>query len=409
MKKALFLDRDGVINIEKNYVYRISDFEFTPGIFELCLKYQQLDYLIFVITNQAGIARKIYTEGDFLKLTNWMLQRFTDNGIGITKVYYCPHHPDITGICSCRKPHPGMILQAAEEYDIDLKESVLIGDMESDIQAGRNAGIKNCIQVQKLINGRFKVKNTGISITNLDHAVTCIKNRIDLKQKGYVCVTNVRATYVANNDPDYCRIINNSFLTVPDGKPLEWYARLIGLKKVSKTSGPDLFNKICEISEGNNYTHFFYGSTPEIIEKLQNNLKKKYPQLVIKGAVSPPFKPVAELADERIIDQINSLKPTFVWIGLGAPKQERFIDLIINRIDSSILIGIGLVFDYEAGTVIRAPKLLQNIGLEWVYRFIQQPRLSVRSLRAFQFFIALLIKTTFARWSKVNYHSPSGL
>lgn len=150
MKRALFLDRDGVINIEKNYVFRVEDFEFTPWIFELCKKYQNEGYLIFVITNQAGIARKIFTESDFFILTDWMIQQFKNQDITITKVFFCPHHPDFTGNCDCRKPNAGLIFQAAKEYDIDLPDSILIGDKESDIQAGYNAGIKNCFFVKDL-------------------------------------------------------------------------------------------------------------------------------------------------------------------------------------------------------------------------------------------------------------------
>lgn len=247
------------------------------------------------------------------------------------------------------------------------------------------------------MDNRFSIEKLRISNTNLDDAIRIIKQRILDEKSGYVCITNVRATYIANRDPNYCRIQNNSFLTVPDGKPLEWYARIIGLKNVRKTSGPDLFNRICQISEENNFTHFFYGSTPEVIEKIQINLKDKFPKLIILGAVSPPFRPLEELVNERIIEQINTLKPTFVWVGLGAPKQEIFIDLIINRIQSSILIGIGLVFDYEAGTVKRAPKWMQNYGLEWLFRFMQQPRYSMRSLKAFQYFILLLVRTVICK------------
>lgn len=142
MNKALFLDRDGVINVEKNYVYRIEDFEFIDGIFELCHKYIDEGFLIFVITNQAGIAKGFYSVDDFLKLTDWMIAQFQKLGITIKKVYYCPHHPDVDVSCECRKPNPGLILQAANEFDLDLSQCVLIGDKESDLQAGRNAGIK---------------------------------------------------------------------------------------------------------------------------------------------------------------------------------------------------------------------------------------------------------------------------
>jgi D-glycero-D-manno-heptose 1,7-bisphosphate phosphatase len=141
MNKALFLDRDGTINVEKNYVYKIVDFEFRNGIFELVRDFCLRGYLIFVITNQAGIARGLYTEKDFHLLTGWMVDQFRLRGIQITKVYFCPHHPDITGECTCRKPQPGMLLKAMEEFGVDAAASVLVGDRESDIQAGLNAHI----------------------------------------------------------------------------------------------------------------------------------------------------------------------------------------------------------------------------------------------------------------------------
>lgn len=142
MKKALFLDRDGVINVEKEYLYKIEDFEFIDGIFELCQFYQNLGYMIFVVTNQSGIARGYYTEDDFNLLTQWMLEEFRKNEITVTKVYHCPHYPKISGKCSCRKPEPGMLLDAQKEFDIDLTRSLMIGDKERDIEAALNAGIK---------------------------------------------------------------------------------------------------------------------------------------------------------------------------------------------------------------------------------------------------------------------------
>lgn len=152
MKKALFLDRDGVINIDKHYVYRIVDFEFVNGIFDICRKYMEEGFLIIVVTNQAGIARKIYSEAEFKVLTNYMVNRFFSENILITKVYYCPHHPDFTGPCSCRKPNPGLFFKAAEEFGIDLSASVIIGDKESDMLAGRNAGIGTCLYVQNVLS-----------------------------------------------------------------------------------------------------------------------------------------------------------------------------------------------------------------------------------------------------------------
>ncbi len=142
MNKALFLDRDGVINIEKDYLHKIEEFEFIEGIFDLCKYYLDLGYLIIVVTNQSGIARKYYTQKQFNILTTWMINEFKKHDILLTHVYNCPHHPSITGECSCRKPHPGMLLNAKKEFDIDLENSIIVGDKERDIEAGINAGLK---------------------------------------------------------------------------------------------------------------------------------------------------------------------------------------------------------------------------------------------------------------------------
>ena len=146
LRKALFLDRDGVINVEKNYVYRIEDFEFLPGIFDLCTLAKQQGFLLVVITNQAGIGRGYYSETDFQGLTDWMQEEFQAHGIKIDRVYHCPYHPT-AGIGEYRqdsfhrKPNPGMILTARDELGLDLSKSVLVGDKDSDIEAGRASGI----------------------------------------------------------------------------------------------------------------------------------------------------------------------------------------------------------------------------------------------------------------------------
>ncbi|WP_036003205.1 D-glycero-beta-D-manno-heptose 1,7-bisphosphate 7-phosphatase [Paraburkholderia caribensis] len=145
-KRALFLDRDGVINVDVGYLHRKEDCVFLPGIFELVRRARRAGFDVFVVTNQAGVARGYYTEETFAGFTEWMLEQFADEGAPITQVYYCPHHPDAgTGgyriACDCRKPQPGMLLRAAREHDVDLTESVMVGDSLTDMQAARAAGV----------------------------------------------------------------------------------------------------------------------------------------------------------------------------------------------------------------------------------------------------------------------------
>lgn len=128
--KAIFLDRDGTINVEKGYLYKTEEFEFMPDVFEALKMLQDLGYLLIIITNQSGIARGYYGEADFLYLTKWMLEKMRKEGIEIKDVFYCPHHPK--GQCNCRKPAIGLFLQAIEKYNIDLSASYAIGDKIRD-------------------------------------------------------------------------------------------------------------------------------------------------------------------------------------------------------------------------------------------------------------------------------------
>lgn len=173
--KALFLDRDGIINEDRSYVYRIEDFAFTEGIFEVLRYARSKHYRLVIITNQAGIGRGYYTEADFHHLNSWMLTQLEKESIVIDKVYYCPYHPT-HGIgkyrreSDCRKPAPGMITQAVAELNLDVSQSVLLGDKESDIEAGRRAQVgtnvllkspryfKNSTQADRVVDTLPEVK-----------------------------------------------------------------------------------------------------------------------------------------------------------------------------------------------------------------------------------------------------------
>jgi D-glycero-D-manno-heptose 1,7-bisphosphate phosphatase len=151
-KRALFLDRDGVINVDYGYVHTPDNFEFIDGIFELVLAAKRAGYLVIIVTNQAGIGRGYYTTDQFNDLTEWMKDRFAEKGAQIDAVYFCPHHPEM-GLneyhrhCDCRKPAPGMIRKAELEHSIDIEHSLLIGDRLSDIECAKAAGIKTAILI----------------------------------------------------------------------------------------------------------------------------------------------------------------------------------------------------------------------------------------------------------------------
>lgn len=151
-RKALFLDRDGVINVNHGYVCTPDRTEFIEGIFELCGAVKRAGHLLVVITNQAGISRGYYSEQQFLDYMDWMRAEFERRDATLDAVYYCPHHPtegvgDYRRECDCRKPAPGMILRARQDLDLDLARSALVGDKKSDVAAGRAAGVGCCIQI----------------------------------------------------------------------------------------------------------------------------------------------------------------------------------------------------------------------------------------------------------------------
>jgi D-glycero-D-manno-heptose 1,7-bisphosphate phosphatase len=168
--KTIFLDRDGVINKEINYLYSIDDFIFTEGIFDACRHFLKLGYQIIIITNQSGIARGFYNTQDYQDLTQWMLDIFEEKGIQILDIFYCPHGPKSN--CECRKPKPGMILEAKNKHNINLKLSWMIGDSETDIKAASNSGIPNTILLSEsdrnVINQNHSIATFKIS--SIKHA-----------------------------------------------------------------------------------------------------------------------------------------------------------------------------------------------------------------------------------------------
>jgi N-acetylglucosaminyldiphosphoundecaprenol N-acetyl-beta-D-mannosaminyltransferase len=239
---------------------------------------------------------------------------------------------------------------------------------------------------------RFNVGKIEITSTDLSSCINSIRETIRNGSQGYICVTNVRTAYLANKNPDYLRIQNISLMTVPDGMPLVWYAHRTGHKNVGRVCGLDLMNGIFKSSAAEKYSHYFYGSTAGTIAELVENVKADHPGIDIRKAISPPFQPVDEMNIEELASDINQLQPTFFWIGLGAPKQEYLMARLQPLLKNTICVGVGLSFEYLAGTVKRAPAWAQRSGLEWIFRIAQQPKKTGRVILPFSWFLGIYFK-----------------
>lgn len=220
---------------------------------------------------------------------------------------------------------------------------------------------------------RCTILDTNINVTNMEEVLELLGEYSESMRGNYICVANVHTTVMAYRDEDYQKIQNESLMTLPDGKPLSIVSRRRGYPYAERVAGPDLMQRVFELSKKKKFRHFFYGSTLETLDKLKKRIEKRYPHLVIAGMYSPPFRKLTEEEDREVVSRINNAKPDFVWVGLGAPKQEVWMADHKNRIDG-LMIGVGAAFDFEAGVIKRAPKWMQEMCLEWLYRIIQDPR-----------------------------------
>ncbi|MFJ7679197.1 WecB/TagA/CpsF family glycosyltransferase [Peribacillus sp. NPDC097198] len=208
----------------------------------------------------------------------------------------------------------------------------------------------------------------------LNYLNTNVKSESNNRLAGdYICVSNVHTTVISYEDADYCKIQNSGLMAIPDGGPLSTLGRKRGYKIMSRTSGPNLMGELFGVSVKNSYRHYFYGSTEETLGKLYTKLKITYPGIQIAGMYSPPFRQLKEEEDVAIVNHINETNPDFVWIGLGAPKQEIWMAEHQGKVNG-LMLGVGAGFDYFAGNIYRAPEWMQKYNLEWLYRMIQDPK-----------------------------------
>lgn len=207
----------------------------------------------------------------------------------------------------------------------------------------------------------------------MDEAVSWIDEHLAELSGKYVCISNVHTTVTAYRDEKYRAVQNGSALSLPDGKPLSIVQRYRGYENAGRVPGPDLMPEIFALSEKKGYRHYFYGSKQSTLDALKERLLEKYPKLNIVGMYSPPFRPLTEEEDQEAVERINAVKPDFIWVGLGAPKQEIWMAEHENRVHG-LMLGVGAGFDFHAGTIKRAPKWMQELCMEWLYRISQDPK-----------------------------------
>lgn len=217
------------------------------------------------------------------------------------------------------------------------------------------------------------IMGVNIAVTDMDKTLRLVEDNCERWRGKYICVANVHTTVTAHDDPTYLQVQNGAVMALPDGGPLSRYSRKKGFADAARVTGPDLMRELLKESGTKHYRHYFYGSTQETLDILREKITEKYPGAVIAGMYSPPFRPLTADEDAKIVEKINAAKPDFVWVGLGAPKQERWMAAHENRVQA-LMLGVGAAFDYEAGNIRRAPAWMQHCNLEWLYRLMQDPK-----------------------------------
>ena len=219
---------------------------------------------------------------------------------------------------------------------------------------------------------KCNILGVNVSCLNMKTLLEYIKGNLDKIKGKYICVTNVHTLVTSYDDEKYRNVQNGAILVLPDGGPVAKECRKRGYTETERTTGPDFLNEVLKVSGRHHYKHFFYGSTEETLTKLKKSIDDKYNNVDIVGMYSPPFRKLTKEEDESIIKMINESKADFLWVGLGAPKQEIFMAEHKDKINS-LMVGVGAAFDYVAGNIKRAPKWMQKMNLEWLYRLMQDP------------------------------------
>jgi N-acetylglucosaminyldiphosphoundecaprenol N-acetyl-beta-D-mannosaminyltransferase len=236
------------------------------------------------------------------------------------------------------------------------------------------------------------VLGVPVSVLTLDEAVATIDGWIASGEREYVCTLDVHALMESQSAPDVRNIYRSAAMVAPDGMPLVWLLHRNGYRTADRVCGPDLMPALFRHSQRRGHRHFLYGSTDATLSLLQEKLGRIFPGAKIVGSYSPPYRALTR-EEEREVDRVvNAADPDIVWVGLGAPKQDRWMAAHRGSLKAPVLIGVGAAFDMLAGKITRAPRFLQRTGCEWMFRLAQEPRrLTRRYLESNSKFAIMLI------------------
>jgi N-acetylglucosaminyldiphosphoundecaprenol N-acetyl-beta-D-mannosaminyltransferase len=218
------------------------------------------------------------------------------------------------------------------------------------------------------------VLGVAVSPINMALALEQITRALKTRKKGYICVTGVHGVSEAQSDPGFRQILNRAFLCTPDGMPLVWIGRWQGQKHMDRVYGPDLMLAVMELSEKMGWRHFFYGGANGTAQALQARLLERFPKLQIAGTYEPPFRPLNQNELQELQEELWRSRPDVMWVGLSTPKQERFMAEHLDKLEVTLMCGVGAAFDFHAGKIRQAPRWMQRSGLEWLFRLACEPR-----------------------------------
>ena len=220
---------------------------------------------------------------------------------------------------------------------------------------------------------RVDVLGTQISCVDLGRTVEIFDEWITSGASEFVCVTGMHGVMESRGDDELRAIHNSSGLTTPDGMPMVWAGRWAGTA-IDRVYGPDLMHAFFAEASRRGWSNYFVGGHPDVAQTLLARLRRQYPDLVVAGHISPPFRPLRDEEELALVAEINAARPDVVWVGLGTPKQERWMARVRPLLHAPVLVGVGAAFDLVAGNVPQAPRWVQRSGLEWSYRLAVEPR-----------------------------------